>query len=214
MSRSERFIAAATELLHETGSLDFTVHELVERSGLSLRSFYQHFASKDELRLAVLEEAVRGFVATLRTTVEAEADPLERLRVYVTTFYGAGQSSDRRASAALTRYLLALTADEPSELARVLQPQVELLAEIVDSGVASGRLRGDLPSSVLTVLVTQTLTSAVEMNVLGTQITGEPVSAEALWSFCRGAVAAAAPGPATGNGRRRQGRPGALRTRG
>lgn len=190
VSRSERFIEVATGLLHETGSLDFTVQELVERSGMSLRSFYQHFASKDQLLLAVFEEAIRGFVGALREAVSAQADPMERLRIYVTTFYGAGESANRRASSALTRYLMVLTADDPSEMARVLEPQVTLLAEIIDAGVTAGAVRRDVPASALTILVTQTLMSAVETNVLGTQMTGEPVAADDLWSFCRAAVAA------------------------
>lgn len=201
VSRSERFIQVATGLLYETGNLEFTVQELVERSKMSLRAFYQHFASKDDLLLAVLEEAIRGFVDSLRPAIEAEEDPLERLHVYVTSFYGAGQAS-RQASAALSRYLLMLTSDQPAELARVLQPQVTLLSSIVDAGVASGRFRADMSRSSLTILVTQTLTSAVQMNVLGSQLTGEPVSAEDLWRFCRDAVAAGtegdAPRPAAG----------------
>ena len=189
VSRSERFIQVATDLLHETGSLDFTVQELVERSGMSLRSFYQHFASKDQLLLAVFEEAIRSFVGTLRDVVAAEDDPLEQLHIYVTAFYGAGESANRRASAALTRYLMVLTADYPSEMARVLEPQVTLLADIIDAGVRAGVMRTDVSSSALTILVTQTLMSAVETNVLGTQLTGEPVGAEDLWAFCRAAVA-------------------------
>jgi AcrR family transcriptional regulator len=55
VSRSERFITVATQFLYETGSLEFTVADLVERSGMSLRSFYQHFSGKDELLLAVFE---------------------------------------------------------------------------------------------------------------------------------------------------------------
>src|SRR4051794_41950676 len=59
MSRSDRFIEVAMELLSETGRTDFTVQELVERSKTSLRSFYQHFGSKDELLLALFEEVIR-----------------------------------------------------------------------------------------------------------------------------------------------------------
>jgi AcrR family transcriptional regulator len=209
VSRSERFIHVATELLYETGSLDFTVQDLVERSKMSLRSFYQHFASKDELLLAVFEEAIRSYVGSLRDSVTAEIDPVEKLRVYVTSFYGAGESSNRQASAALSRYLLMLTSADPTELARVLEPQIALLSEIVEEGVAAGRFRQDLSSAVLTILITQTLMSAVEMNVLGTHLTGKPVRAEDLWAFCASAatIAAAAPGAANGRaaGSRRRG---------
>src|SRR5580693_5669518 len=40
VTRSDRFIAAATQLLVETGRTDFTVQDIVERSQMSLRSFY------------------------------------------------------------------------------------------------------------------------------------------------------------------------------
>ena len=40
---------------NDTGK-DFTVQDVVERSGQSLRSFYQYFAGKHELLLALFEE--------------------------------------------------------------------------------------------------------------------------------------------------------------
>lgn len=191
VSRSERFIQAATEILYRTGSLDFTVSDLVERSGMSLRSFYQHFASKEELLLAVFEEAIRAYVEALRQTIEPLAAPVEKLRVYVTGFYGAGESSNRAASAALSRYLLGLTSTNPSEVARVLEPQIGLLTEILDAGVAEGRFRTDIPSAALVLIVTHALMSAVEMNLLGSRLNGYAVSADELWEFCRAGVVGA-----------------------
>lgn|SRR5579875_4026744 len=188
VSRSERFIAVATELLFETGSLDFTVQELVERSQMSLRSFYQHFASKDELLLAVFEEAVGKFVEGLREATGEIDDPLEKLRLYVTSFYEAADSGNRPASSALSRYMLMLTQDQPAQLARVLEPQIALLSEIVEAGVAAGSLRGDIPPGALTLLVTQTVMSAVEMKALGAHLVGDGLTAEQLWDFCTGGV--------------------------
>jgi AcrR family transcriptional regulator len=203
VSRSERFIQVATGLLLESGNLDFTIQDLVERSEMSLRSFYQHFASKDELLLAVFEEAIRGYVTSLRVQIDAESDPVEKLRIYVTGFYGAGESSNRQASAALSRYLLTLTSAEPSELARLLEPQTTLLSEIITEAAAAGRLRTDLATSTLTILVTQTLMSAVEMNVLGTEL-GSPVKATDLWAFCLAAVSGPAVPAAAGTSTRRR----------
>src|SRR5579875_258389 len=184
VSRSERFIAVATELLHETGSIDFTVQELVERSQMSLRSFYQHFASKDDLLLAVFEEAIRGFVDRLAQQVAAEHGPLERLRAYVLGFYTTIDPRTEPASRALSHYMLILTQTEPSELARVLAPQITLLMGIVADGQAAGVLRHDISTRHLTLLITQTLMAAMEMRVLGTYLTGEQISEEELWSFC------------------------------
>ena len=42
------------------------MQEVVERSGQSLRSFYQHFDGKHELLLALFEESVTSTVQFLR----------------------------------------------------------------------------------------------------------------------------------------------------
>ncbi len=193
LTRSQRFIAVATQLLHESGSLDFTVQDLVGRSGMSLRSFYQHFASKDDLLLAVLEEAISGFVSSLRVEVEALEDPLDRLRGYITGFSSAGTGANQPASRALSQYLLWLTQSKPAELARVLHPQISLLQEIIEAGVAREQLRADIQPRHLTLLVTQTLMATVEMNVLGSYLDGDQITDEELWSFCTRGVVAAKP---------------------
>ena len=54
-SRATRFMKSALAILGETGRADFTVLEVVERSKTSLRSFYQHFSTKDELLLALID---------------------------------------------------------------------------------------------------------------------------------------------------------------
>ena len=58
LDKSNGFVKAAMALLDETGALNFTVQDVVDRSKLSLRSFYQTFASKDDLLLALFEEYV------------------------------------------------------------------------------------------------------------------------------------------------------------
>ena len=58
--RVQRFLDAAMELMQASPEREFTVQEVVERSGQSLRSFYQYFAGKHELLLALFEESVRS----------------------------------------------------------------------------------------------------------------------------------------------------------
>ena len=54
--RVQRFLDAAFELIDEKGTTEFTIQEVVERSKQSLRGFYEYFAGKDELVLALFEE--------------------------------------------------------------------------------------------------------------------------------------------------------------
>ena len=105
-NRLQRFLDAALELMNEgeSGS-DFTVHEVVERSGQSLRLFYQYFGGKHELLLALFEESVRSTAEYLaredrRGDRSARAHPPVRGRVLpavpTAAAGGAGGAAGRR----------------------------------------------------------------------------------------------------------------------
>src|SRR5215475_9756917 len=53
-TRQDRLVEAARALANETGSAAFTVAQVTQRAGLSLKSFYACFRGKDELLLALL----------------------------------------------------------------------------------------------------------------------------------------------------------------
>src|SRR5271170_6718764 len=69
VTRGDRFIKTAVEILGETGRTDFTVQEVVARSKTSLRAFYQHFSSKDELLLALFERTIAQSVEIWRAEI-------------------------------------------------------------------------------------------------------------------------------------------------
>src|SRR5499433_3428603 len=80
--RAQGLLDAAFALIDERGTTQFTIQEVVDRSKQSLRGFYQYFESKDELLFALLEESIRESVKDLRSAVESESEPLERLRAF------------------------------------------------------------------------------------------------------------------------------------
>jgi len=90
-ARSDRFVAAATRLLQEKGSTDFTVQEVVDRSRQSLRSFYLQFDGKHELLLALFEDALSRSADQIRAATSSQKDPLERLKVAVTLLFEASR---------------------------------------------------------------------------------------------------------------------------
>ena len=87
LNKSNGFVEAATELLDETGGLNFTVQDVVDRSKLSLRSFYQTFASKDDLLLALFEECVATAAEWQRGKMVRHDDPIEQIRVFLTSLW-------------------------------------------------------------------------------------------------------------------------------
>src|SRR5580704_5175215 len=86
-TRVQSFLDAAAELMAEDSGRDFTVQEVVERSGQSLRSFYQYFDGKHRLLLALFDELVRSTAEELRELVAEESLPLERVRRFAVEYH-------------------------------------------------------------------------------------------------------------------------------
>ncbi len=201
--RSSRFLAAAQDLLQETGSTDFTVQQLVERTRMSLRSFYQHFGSKDELLLVLFQEALGTAVTVWRQLSDVSPDPVERMRIVVTSLYGTPtsvtQTEQTRAMRALALYHLQLADEKPDDFASVLAPLNGLVLEIVKDGVGRGLFRADLAPEALAVLVVQSLVSSTILYLLNDHLMSAPLTADELWAFLRAGLEAeprpAAPAP-------------------
>src|SRR3954462_11186662 len=128
--RVQRFLDAALELMNSTSGKEFTVQEVVERSGQSLRSFYQYFAGKYELLLALFEESVRSTAEHLRDVVAEESDPLERLHRFAVEYYRICQPTPKRAAkraptpSAMAEFAQQLLTAHPQEAARAFGPLV------------------------------------------------------------------------------------------
>jgi AcrR family transcriptional regulator len=187
LARSSKFLATAMELLNETGRVDFTVQNVVERSELSLRAFYQHFGGKDELVLAVFEELTGVFVESLAKSLDDIDDPFERLGTYARRFLERAHESRESGGRALTIYLLHLALDRPDDYVRATSPQIELVETIIQHGVAKGAFRTDIPTKVLAQLVNSTLVAFAQTDVFEVK-SGSEVTPEHIWAWCETAV--------------------------
>ena len=79
---SSGFSTPSFALIDEKGTTEFTIQEVLDRANQSLRRFYEYFDGKDELVLALFEETVREAGDDIRKAVDAETDPLARLRTF------------------------------------------------------------------------------------------------------------------------------------
>jgi AcrR family transcriptional regulator len=184
LNKSNGFVDASMALLEETGGLAFTVQDVVDRSKLSLRSFYQTFASKDDLLLALFEECVATAADWQRTRMAKQTDPIEQIRVFLTSLWAGKLSPD--VVRALALYNLTLSASRPADLAHALEPQVEVLLEAVERGIAAGQVRNDIGSRRLAEILLHTGNAAVHTNILQTGTE----SPDDVWAFCLGGIRA------------------------
>jgi len=134
--QSSRFVAAAREVAEETGSLDFTVQQVVDRSGVSLRSFYRNFAGKDELCLALFEEMTQETCEAIEKRLAGIEDSAERLAAIVRRLYVAERPG--QLSGSISRQVHDLAANRPEDLRSSQQPVVDLLETEIERAVEQG----------------------------------------------------------------------------
>lgn len=182
--RERRFMKSALAILGETGRTDFTVLEVVERSKTSLRSFYQHFSTKDELLLALIDKIMSESTRKWRedtTGLESTA----ALRVLVDRICTPAESSTQdRVNRGLTDYNDHLAETLPREYARVLSPLHELIKDIINRGITEGAFRSDLDVDATAALIMQSALGAMRLRVLGAELNGVPIDADHIYDFC------------------------------
>ena len=189
LARSGEFVHAALALLEEEGSMEFTVQDVVQRSGGSLRRFYQLFSSKDDLVLALFEELIAQLVEHIPLTVEAGAPPLARLEICVQTLWDFVRGQDAppakivRSMAALHNQLAAA---RPDGLRLAWDPLRQLISGIIAEGVADGSIRTDIEVEELSDLFFD-VSLAAHIFAIG-RVGSTHSRFDGLWAFCLGAL--------------------------
>jgi AcrR family transcriptional regulator len=72
---------AAVALIGEVGPRAFTLREVARRAGVSHNAPYRHFASKDELLVAVAAEGFDRMIAVMEKAMKPGKTPVERLQL-------------------------------------------------------------------------------------------------------------------------------------
>jgi AcrR family transcriptional regulator len=182
--RERRFMKSALAILGETGRTDFTVLEVVERSKTSLRSFYQHFTTKDELLLALIDKIMSESTKKWREDTSG-VQSTAALRVLIDRICKPAESSTQdRVNRGLTNYNDHLAETLPREYARVLSPLHELIKDIINRGIDEGTFRPGIAVDATAALIMQSALGAMRLQVLGAELNGAPIDADHIYEFC------------------------------
>jgi AcrR family transcriptional regulator len=197
--RVQRFLDAGFELLSaaESGK-EFTVQEVVDRSGQSLRSFYQYFAGKHELLLALFDEAIRSTADRLEDLVAKESTPLERLHCFVVEYYRMclpapkGRASKNNPTPVMAEFSHELLTAHQDEAARAFVPLVTLLEKVVADAVDAGVVRAGLAYDDAAGFVLSTIMfNATYASTISGLKTHDPAqAADGMWQFISAGVLA------------------------
>ncbi len=150
-NQRERILSAVGDVASVAGYSDMTVEDVVVTAGVSRRTFYEHFKSKDDAFLAAYDAVLTQLFAAVTEAYEREEQGPARLREGLSAFLGffarepafarmcivealaAGPEAVQRRNAAM-----ATCARIIDENARELDPQLqpsELTAETIVGGL-------------------------------------------------------------------------------
>ena len=190
--RVQRFLDAGFELLASAESgKEFTVQEVVDRSGQSLRSFYQYFAGKHELLLALFDEAIRSTADRLEEQVGGEKTALDRLHRFVVDYYRMclpapkGRASKNNPTPVMAEFSHELLTAHQEEAARAFVPLVSLLEKVLVEASEAGVLRRGLRAEdeASTILATIMFNAAYAATIAGAEADEPTRAADHMWEF-------------------------------
>ncbi|KLO40104.1 TetR family transcriptional regulator [Mycobacterium nebraskense] len=132
---------AALRLIREKGD-SFTTQELVKEAGVALQTFYRYFATKDELLLAVIADAMTDACARWTDAARDMPDPVSRLRFYITAVIEIldSEGGDGGTAKFVVSTHWRLHRIFPDELAEAEKPFVDLLLGEINAGIEAGLL--------------------------------------------------------------------------
>ena len=187
-NRVQLFLDAALELMNG-GTGEFTVQEVAERSGQSLRTFYQYFAGKHELLLTLFEDSIRASALHLGEVTAEGGHPLERLHRFAVEYFRMCRphpdQAARRPAPAMVDFAQRLLTSHPKEAARAFAPLVVLLEELLGDAAAAGEIRPGLDHRRIAGVVLQaTMFNAFSAAISGSSLPpGDDTEPEILWDL-------------------------------
>jgi AcrR family transcriptional regulator len=198
--RVQRFLDAAQDLMADKGTTDFTVQEVVDRSGQSLRSFYQHFDGKHELLLALFEDSLSRTADALREatstpdSADAPGTPLARLETATRLLFSMCRPGPGELHPLFSEFAPKLLLSHPEEVRLAHAPLLAVLCSLMEAVETDSGLRDGIRPRRAAAMLMQT-TMFLSQSADGGKAGGRaarPLSADEVWEFCSGGFAAAA----------------------
>jgi len=147
-------IRAATTVLARSNGDDITVQEVADEAGQSLRTLYQYFESKNDLLLAVFEEAMRMYAQLIEEAIADLDEPLERLAGAMSAAVRMPEHSGATLDRGLIRLRLKLSETQPELVGRAQSAVTSLFLGLVEAAARAGRITVADPEGATFLILT------------------------------------------------------------
>ena len=133
-------LQTAAEVFAERGYADTTLAELIARSSLTKGAFYFHFASKDQLAYAVLEEKQRQWLELVREQILNRPTAIEQLRALGPALIKLHRDDPSAYSVSRLSRDLGRMPDLADNVRSLMNSWIELIAGIITQAQEQGGL--------------------------------------------------------------------------
>ena len=149
--RAALILGAAQDVFIEKGYYDASIDEIAARAGIAKGTVYLHFASKEDLVVALVEQQIIGFLALFdqvigeATTVRAR---LEHLLLHTYTSIQAERSQvvlELNNSIGLTKSVI----EQREGLQAYIAQATERIAALIEDGKRTGELDPTVPTPIM-----------------------------------------------------------------
>lgn len=182
--RVQKFLDAAQDIIADKGTTEFTVQEVVDRSGQSLRSFYLQFDGKHSLLLALLEDELSRSADQMRVSVSGHTEPIDRLRAAILALFDTCRPNPTAPRPLLNDIAPQLIRTHPTEFKSAHAPLRLQLTEMLVSAAGAGALRADADPAKTAVMVMRTVMSIAQSGTGGIDTTEQTIGPDEVWEFC------------------------------
>jgi TetR/AcrR family transcriptional regulator, cholesterol catabolism regulator len=163
-SRRDAIIDVAAERFAQQGFHGVSMRDIAKANGSSVAALYNHFASKDDLLLAVGERFFAVFTDHLESAATSPGDGLARLLLMVrVTFTDASGYGNEYLTISRDNRHIALT-PELAPLINARNTCVTLWDQVLREGMQDGSIRADLDPPAVIWIVFSAVTGMVDVN--------------------------------------------------
>ena len=141
LDRGFELVFAAATLLESSQGDNFTVQDIADTAKQSLRTLYVHFEGKDDLLLAVFEEAMQAYARVITEAIATFDDPLERLAAAVYFSHRFAERTTPGVSIGIAKLRTKLMNVAPEQVAWAEVPRAALFARLVRAAADAGQIK-------------------------------------------------------------------------
>jgi TetR/AcrR family fatty acid metabolism transcriptional regulator len=147
--KHQQIIDAAVRIFARKGYYNARVADIAEEAGIASGTIYLYFKTKDDILVTLFREKMAAFVADLREAIDGEPDVLVRLRRLIALHFQMLEGNPDLAEVLQVelrqgqKFFRGASANE-------VTAYFNLIASVLEEGVASGLFRHDLPVKTAT----------------------------------------------------------------